>query len=269
MSTTSKSPPASSASISNEHLLSVISSITNDLPTSDSHSASGSQFQISISSTNSVSSNDIARYLNNQPELLTDETKFLPITNRIPHENFIFPSRMYKDKQRQSGVIHRRCIIELFNTCDLITYSASKNALFCLGCLLFPNTSHRRQKKLISEPYFNWKDARDDMKPHSVCDYHLSSMAQLHTFLKTHTDPKRRIDVRIRTTGEERIEINRTKLASIIKTLILCDRQGISLRGHRDDVTCRNNSLNMGNFEGLLDFRASAADELLKEHLVS
>ena len=94
-------------------------------------------------------------------------------------------------------------------------------------------------------------------------------MAQLHTFLKSYTDPKCRIDVRIRTTGEERIERNRTILASIIKTLIFCGRQGISLRGHRDDETCRDNSSNMGNFKELLDFRASAGDELLKEHLVS
>ena len=127
---------------------------------------------------------------------------------------------MYKDKRRQSGVIHPRCTIELFNTFDFITYSESKNALFCLGCVLFPNTSHRRPKKLISEPYFNWKDAREDLMQHSVFDYHLSSMAQLHTFLKTQTDPKCRIDVRIRTTSEERIERNRTILACIIKTLI-------------------------------------------------
>ena len=128
---------------------------------------------------------------------------------------------MYKDKRiRQSGVINRHCTIELFNTFDFITYSASKNALFCLGCVLFPNTSHRRPKKLISEPYFNWKDAREDLMQHSVFDYHLSSMVQLHTFLKTQTDQKCRIDVRIRTTSEERIERNRTILACIIKTLI-------------------------------------------------
>ena len=54
-----------------------------------------------------------------------------------------------------------------------------------------------------SEPYFNWKDACEDLKQYSVCDYHLFSMAQLHTVLKTHTDPKRGIDVRIRTTGEK------------------------------------------------------------------
>ena len=145
---------------------------------------------------------------------------------------------MYKDKRRQSGVIHPRCTIELFNTFDFITYSESKNALFCLGCVLFPmfclgcvlfpNTSHRRPKKLISEPYFNWKDAREDLMQHSVFDYHLSSMVQLHTFLKTQTDQKCRIDVRIRTTSEERIERNRTILASIKKTLNCCGRQGIS-----------------------------------------
>ena len=186
---------------------------------------------------------------------------------------------MSKGKRRQSGVIQRRCTIELFNTFDFIPYSESKNALFCLGCVLFPmfclgcvlfpNTSHRRPKKLTSEPYFNWKDAREDLKQHSVWAYHLYSMAHLHTFWKTHTDPKCRIDVWIKTTGEERIERNRTILASSVKTLIFCGRQGISFRGHRDDETCRDNSSNMGNFKELLDFRAFAGDELLKEHLLS
>ena len=55
---------------------SAMSSITNDPPKSTPHSASGSQFQVPISSTSTVSSNDIVRYLNNQTELLTDETKF-------------------------------------------------------------------------------------------------------------------------------------------------------------------------------------------------
>lgn len=125
------------------------------------------------------SATDISRYLNNS-DLLTDEIKYSLIQNRKPVADFTFPSRIYKDKRRRSGIIHRRCTMQLFDTFDFITYSESKDGLFCLGCVLFPNMSHRRPKKLITEPYFNWKDAREDLKQHNVFEYHVSSMAQLH-----------------------------------------------------------------------------------------
>lgn len=122
--------------------------------------------------------------------------------------------------------------------------------------------------KLITEPYFNWKDAREDLKQH-VFEYHVSSMAQLHAFVKTHTEPGNRIDMTIQSTGTERITKNRKILSSIIESLIFCGRQGISLRGHRDDETCREDNLNMGNFKELLAFRASCGDNLLDDHLRS
>ena len=102
----------------------------------------------------------------NQPELLTDEIKFLLITNRIPHVNFIFLSRIYKDKRRQSGVINRCCTIELLNTFDFITECFFFVLDVCYIRTLL--TEDRRN----SEPCFNWKDAREDLKQHSVCDYH-------------------------------------------------------------------------------------------------
>ena len=43
---------------------------------------------------------------------------------------------------------------------------------------------------------------------------------------------------------------NKLKLYSIVKTIIFCGRQNISLRGHRED----DQSKNPGNFKALLNF---------------
>ena len=62
---------------------------------------------------------------------------------------------------------------------------------------------------------------------------------------------------------------NRAKLRSIVETIIFCGRQGLSLRGHRDDHTSVNADplANHGNFLALLQFRIQAGDTVLSQHL--
>ena len=72
-------------------------------------------------------------------------------------------------------------------------------------------------------------------------------------------------------TTANQIAQSRLKLASIIKTIVLCGRQNISLRGHRDnlnDIERDTASLrNHGNFMALLNFRVDAGDVVLRDHL--
>ena len=70
------------------------------------------------------------------------------------------------------------------------------------------------------------------------------------------------IDQQLSTLRQERIAQNRVKLRSIVETVIFCGRQGIALRGHRDDHThVESNPLsNHGNLLALLQFRVQADD---------
>ena len=56
-------------------------------------------------------------------------------------------------------------------------------------------------------------------------------------------------------------------LSSIIKTIVLCGKQNIAIRGHRDDsqhlLDPKNNP---GNFQMLLEFRVDSGDEILSDH---
>ena len=69
------------------------------------------------------------------------------------------------------------------------------------------------------------------------------------------------------------IALNRKKLASIFETVMLCGRQNIPLRGHRDNTTDIERDLtqseNHGNFHALLKFRVEAGDTILGQHLAT
>ncbi len=61
------------------------------------------------------------------------------------------------------------------------------------------------------------------------------------------------------------ISKNCDKLAPIVKTVLLCARHNIPLRGHRDDSDNYETD-NCGNFQALLDFRVDSGDKVLEEH---
>lgn len=78
-------------------------------------------------------------------------------------------------------------------------------------------------------------------------------------------DPAKNITNVLSTKRKARITKNRQILTSIIKCIELCGRQGLALRGHRDDSTSVD--LIQGNFNALLNLRVDSGDVVLKEHL--
>ncbi len=78
--------------------------------------------------------------------------------------------------------------------------------------------------------------------------------------MKSKTKP---IDQQLKSALAAQIAENRRKLHPIVKTVIFCGRQNISLRGHREDEQSRI----PGNFKTLLKFRVESGDEVLQEHL--
>ena len=77
----------------------------------------------------------------------------------------------------------------------------------------------------------------------------------------------------LREGARETIQNNRMKLCSISEIIVLCARQNIALCGHRDSDTdlegVQAASTNHGNFCALLNFRISAGDTILRDHLQS
>jgi hypothetical protein len=69
---------------------------------------------------------------------------------------------------------------------------------------------------------------------------------------------------------QKEIAENRARIKPIIQTILLCGRQNIPLRGHRDDGDVLNDddcSSKEGNFRALLRYRIESGDTALKCHL--
>ena len=197
------------------------------------------------------------------------ETLLQFIRSRIPPSTLQLPALKYNDSKRKCGIYTRRCNRAWFEAFDFLTYSEEREGLFCLPCILFPSrtwhTGASRAKILIEEPLTNWKDALADLRAHGSLHYHLDSKAKMEAFVSSMKNPESRLDLSLTTARQERVEQNMQVLTSIVKCLELCGRQGIALRGHRDDSTSQE--LNQGNFKVIVDFRIDAGDDVLKKHV--
>ena len=60
----------------------------------------------------------------------------------------------------------------------------------------------------------------------------------------------------LRWRSKELYHHNSKRLDAIIDCIILCGKQNISLRGHRDANCSSHNATNKGNFKAILEFRA-------------
>ncbi len=60
---------------------------------------------------------------------------------------------------------------------------------------------------------------------------------------------------------KQQVPRNTKVVKSLLKCVAFCGKQGLSLRGHRDDSTA-SESANTGNFIQLVKFRAENDDEL-------
>ena len=118
----------------------------------------------------------------------------------------------------------------------------SLGGVVCVPCVIFaPDSSVNDHGKptdlgqLVNKPLKSYrcltgKDGALDV--HLTRKYHDDDVLLAENFVPTFTN---RIRGRIDTEAERQRKRDRERLVPIIKTIILCGRTGIPLRGHRDD----------------------------------
>ena len=70
-------------------------------------------------------------------------------------------------------------------------------------------------------------------------------------------------------TSQKQVMKNKAAIKSIAQTVYFLAKQGLPLRGHRDDSKHLEDSTNCGNFQDLLEFRCKAGDKNLSVHFES
>ena len=152
-----------------------------------------------------------------------------------------------------------------------LRYSEQDNGGYCLPCVLFARSTNLRSDPgiLVKNPLTKFQKALESLNKHAEKFYHKTAVVQMDAFLKVMTNQQPSIRGQLSEAASQLVASNRKKLHSIIETIVLCGRQNISLRGHRDsglDVEHRANA-SLGNFWALLQFRVAAGDVALAEHL--
>ena len=145
--------------------------------------------------------------------------------------------------------------------------------MYCRACVFF--TQHKGSfggqaaGQFVSVPFTNWVVQSQKMNAHARRDYHLTAMIRMKEFLTRYRNPTKSIDVGFEREIQQRIENNQKVLESLFRIVLLCGKQGIPLRGHRDDNVSwfeEDDGNNVGNFIELVRFRAET-DDILCKHL--
>ena len=244
-------------------------SVSQQLPSTPSCSKSGELKQ----------AYDIGNYIAGR-EFEKDNNLKLKLLNEhwTPPRNFQYPYSTRLSHGKQEKRFLRNDHLLKF---PWLVFSPEKKGLFCKACVLFsPQTAGRGSqllKALVSQPLNNYArllGKNGYLTEHETTDYHKTSVIRATEFEHAFRQGTNIIE-QIDTGKKEQAEENRKRLRPIVKTIMLCGKQNIPMRGHRDDgpllPTCDDTddivSTQEGNFRALLKFRIDAGDVTLEKHL--
>lgn len=185
----------------------------------------------------------------------------------VPDKHFDFPGTKFGDRMRKFN----HSWLETFTW---LVYSKSEDGAYCKYCFLFSpkqvgNVSSQNVGQLVIHPYRNWKKAVEHFQHHQNLQYHRTAVIKADNFLTVSSGKTASIENQVDTARARQVQANQERLIPIIKTIILCGRQGLPLRGHRDtgmfDIE-KEPEDNEGNFRALLRARIDSGDMHLKKH---
>ena len=218
---------------------------------------------------------DVATYYEKGQKLKTgkNDSDLKKLISNVwkPHEEYDFPTTVFPGEKNPRSFLN-----VWFKGYDWLAYSKLENGTYCLSCSLFgssiPN-SRAGSLKLVSRPFSNWKNAKRDFNNHQDSGLHKASTIIMSEVINRSVSKSLSINIQIDNVRRSIIEENRKKLYPIVKTILLCGRNDLPLRGHRDDSQYHptigefSKSSGVGNFIELLNFRVDAGDKILEDHL--
>ena len=145
-----------------------------------------------------------------------------------------------------------------------IEYSAERDAAFCYPCRLFYVGVGRGDNAFTHVGFRDWKHAmgkRGIISAQDNCSSHKQAMACWNEYtinLEKHTSVAHRLE----TAREQVVKTNRHYIKTLIEILLLCAKQEIAVRGHRESAESRN----QGNFLEILKLVADH-DAVIKEKI--
>lgn len=142
-----------------------------------------------------------------------------------------------------------------------LVYSTSLKGGLCKYCVLFkPALKRGIFGSFVIKAHKDFKHFHEDARNHAKSKWHHEAVIDANNFCDSMTMKKKDIKEQLDSAISDLIQINRSKLTSILKAIIFCGTHDIALRG---------NHSNGGNFQDLLRFRIEAGDQVLKDHITT
>ena len=200
--------------------------------------------------------------------ILSDSEKYAVLTNAWqPDSNYKFPASGNRNLKFQHSWLQ---------SFPWLTYSPSEDGVYCRYCFLFaPEHVGARASQLtcslVQNSFRQWKKAIEKFEEHQLKQFHLHAKEAAQDFIDIHSGKRLDIACEIEQGRLKQKQANRIKLILIAEAIILVGRQGLSLRGHRDDGPL-NLDLpieNDGNFRAILRFAIQQGNKILEEHITN
>ena len=140
-----------------------------------------------------------------------------------------------------------------------LVYSALMKGAFCLWCVIFPQPVTRGfQGSFIVKPFIDHKHFLECAENHVKSDWHVGAKTQFEHFVQNTRDVTKDIVCAMNDKIRQTVTENRSKLTSILSSIIYCATHDIALRGKTSQT---------GNLNDLFDLRVESGDSVLREHL--
>ena len=168
---------------------------------------------------------------------IDDQQKLFLLKNKwdIP-SSFVFPLTDIRVTKRRFN----RSWLEKYKW---LRYSESDNGVFCLCCVLFNSSEHVFVKNFVND----WENLGTLIKRHLGQPGHSRCLEMSENFMSIAEGQKDDVMSMLSSAFQDKITRNMSILHSILKTIYLCGKQNIPLRGHTEEK---------GNFIALINYRA-------------
>lgn len=210
---------------------------------------------------------------------VTDEELRQCLENRwIPHSKDDFPYSVAQKTRRYLGS-HYLAVYPWL----AVSRVTSLEGAWCVWCALFHsskkaggsgNSGGQALGALVQKPltrFHKLSGKEGELSHHNNTHYHMWCKERVFEFQnRSKSGSKQDIRNLQNRARQQAIENNRKTLVPIIETVLLCARQNIPLRGHRDSgriLSDEHPDVNEGNFRALLRYRVRSGDENLRKHL--
>lgn len=208
---------------------------------------------------------DVSNFVNTKPA--SDEILSTLQSLWSPNASFKFPSSARNLKFQ----------LNWFTRWNWLAYSKKEDGAFCKYCIFFASdtsgfTNRQPLGQLVKKKFSNWKKAVECFKYHENTEYHKFSIIKAQNLALVRQKKMDPVSLQIDSAAKEKIEENRRRISPIVDTIIMCGRQNIPLRGHRDSgpILSENDpEENDGNFRAILRSKLRSGDKYLKLHLES